>query len=144
MKNLLLGGLLLSCLPLSAQKYLTLRLADGTEQSYAIDTDLRIRLSVDEGFQIARGGQSLFVAPRDRVAQLWFAPEPTGIDALHTDGADDFDRLPPGTPIQVYALDGRRVTTLYSPLSTLHPRGTLHSGCYLLRAGRLTRKILVP
>lgn len=137
MKKLYLLALA-ACLATGAQadnvKYLTFKLADGTEKSLPLGSNLSITFANGELMAYSYDDSSSFRAKLSDMESMWFAVEPSAIETILTDD------LAAGTPISVYGMDGRLVK------SCQHVKGAqpeLPAGTYIISAGKKTAKIVV-
>lgn len=123
-----------------AQSYdfLTLRTADGTEQSLAIDG---LRITFSDGKLLASNGKEEAQVALSDMACMFFSTTRTAIESLPAADADGLrvqirggrllTNAPAGSEIQVYTFDGRRA-----------PQQGLGNGAYLVRVNGRTFKVL--
>ena len=125
--------------------YLTFRTSDGAEQSISA---AELKITFADGKMLAAGGaETLEIALAD-LSSMFFASEPTGIDAVSADDAALGWRVDeaglhvsaPGadTLITVYDASGKAVASGRGSLSQ-----RLNKGVYVMKAAGRTIKVLV-
>lgn len=141
MKKTLLAALLLTA-GLSAQaqtySYLTIEQNGGDQTSFAADG---LKITFSDGNMIVKSGADQTTYALSSLSKMFFAIEATGLTEAATADeaysaviADGHLKVtaPAGTPVSVYATDGRQVSAA----------GRFDKGIYVVRMGNRSAKVI--